>query len=91
MWPDRAAQSAGAGPHLSRGPSPALTGYGRRLTLVGTPAVPTVTDAVVEAMADDFERRFRTHSVDVFNPAGLWRVWANIGLGARAEDHAAGR
>jgi hypothetical protein len=39
--------------------------------LAGTPAVPTVTDAVVEAMADDFERRFRTHSVDVFNPAGL--------------------
>ncbi len=49
--------------------------------LAGTPAVPTVTDAVVEAMADDFERRFRTHSVDVFNPAGLRRVWTDIGLG----------
>jgi len=28
--------------------------------LAGTPAVPTVTAAVVEAMADDVERRFRT-------------------------------
>jgi DNA invertase Pin-like site-specific DNA recombinase len=49
--------------------------------LAGTPAVPTVTDAVVEAMADDFERRFRTQLVDVFNPAGLRRVWTDIGLG----------
>ena len=49
--------------------------------LAGTPAVPTITDAVVKAMADDFERRFRTQLVDVFNPAGLRRVWADIGLG----------
>ena len=49
--------------------------------LAGTPAVPTITDAAVEAMADDFERRFRTQLVDVFNPAGLRRVWTDIGLG----------
>jgi len=49
--------------------------------LAGTPAVPTVTDAVVEAMADDFERRFRSQLVDVFSPAGLRRVWTDIGLG----------
>jgi DNA invertase Pin-like site-specific DNA recombinase len=49
--------------------------------LAGTPAVPTITDAVVDAMADDFERRFRTQLVDVFNPAGLRRVWTDIGLG----------
>jgi DNA invertase Pin-like site-specific DNA recombinase len=49
--------------------------------LVGTPAAPAITDAVVEAMADDFERRFRAQTVDVFDPAGLRRVWADIGLG----------
>lgn len=49
--------------------------------LAGTPAVPTITDAAVEAMADDFERRFRTQLVDVFSPAGLRRVWTDIGLG----------
>jgi DNA invertase Pin-like site-specific DNA recombinase len=49
--------------------------------LAGTPAVPTITDAVVDAMADDFERRFRTQLVDVFSPAGLRRVWTDIGLG----------
>ncbi len=49
--------------------------------LAGTPAVPAVTDATVEAMADDFERRFRTQSIDVFSPAGLRRVWTDIGLG----------
>jgi DNA invertase Pin-like site-specific DNA recombinase len=49
--------------------------------LAGTPAVPTVTDAVVEAMADDFERRFRTQLIDVFSPAGLRRLWDAIGLG----------
>jgi hypothetical protein len=38
-------------------------------------------DAVVEAMADDFERRFRTQLFDVFNLAGLRRVWTDIGLG----------
>jgi hypothetical protein len=49
--------------------------------LAGTSAVPTITDAVVEAMADEFERRFRNQLFDVFNPAGLRRVWTNIGLG----------
>ena len=49
--------------------------------LAGTPAVPTVTDAAVEGMADDFERRFRAQSIDVFNSAGLRRVWDAIGLG----------
>ena len=49
--------------------------------LAGTPAVPTITVAVVEAMADDFERRFRTQSMDIFDPAGLRRVWDAIGLG----------
>ncbi len=43
--------------------------------MVGTPAAPDITDAVVEAMADDFERRFRSLAVDVFDPAGLRRVW----------------
>ncbi len=43
--------------------------------------MPTITDAVVDAMADDFERRFRTQLVDVFSPAGLRRVWTDIGLG----------
>jgi hypothetical protein len=32
-------------------------------------------------MADDFERRFRTQSIEVFDPAGLRRVWKDIGLG----------
>ena len=49
--------------------------------LAGTPAVPAIKDAVVEAMADDFERRFRSQAVDVFDPAGLRRVWIDIGLG----------
>jgi DNA invertase Pin-like site-specific DNA recombinase len=49
--------------------------------LAGTPAVPIITDAVVEAMADDFARRFRTQLVDVFNPVGLRRIWMDIGLG----------
>ena len=49
--------------------------------LAGTSAVPTIADAVVEAMADDFERRFRTQLFDVFNLAGLRRVWTDIGLG----------
>jgi hypothetical protein len=49
--------------------------------LAGTPAVPTITDAVVEAMANDFERRFRTQLIDFFSPAGLRRVWTDIGLG----------
>ena len=49
--------------------------------LAGTSAVPTIMDAVVEAMADDFERRFRTQLFDVFNLAGLRRVWTDIGLG----------
>ena len=43
--------------------------------------MPTITDAVVEALADDFERRFRTQLVDVFSPAGLRRIWTDIGLG----------
>jgi site-specific DNA recombinase len=49
--------------------------------LAGTSAVPAITEAVVEAMADDFEHRFRSLAVDVFDPAGLRRVWADIGLG----------
>mgnify|MGYP003339629987 CR=1 FL=1 len=49
--------------------------------LAGSPAVPTISDAVVEAMANDFERRFRAQTVDVFDPVGLRRVWADIGLG----------
>ena len=49
--------------------------------LAGTPAVPTITDAVVEAMANDFERRFRTQLIDFYSPAGLRRVWTDIGLG----------
>ncbi len=49
--------------------------------LAGTSAVPQVTDAAVEAMADDFERRFRNQSIDVFSPAGLRRPWTAIGLG----------
>lgn len=43
--------------------------------------MPIVTDAVVEAVADVFERRFRTQSMDIFDPAGLRRVWDAIGLG----------
>jgi hypothetical protein len=49
--------------------------------LAGTSAVPAITDAVVEAMADDFERRFRSQAADIFDPAGLRRVWTDIGLG----------
>ena len=49
--------------------------------LAGTPAVPTVTDAAVEGMADDFELRFRTQSVDVFTSAGIRRIWTDVGLG----------
>ncbi|MBM3954766.1 MAG: recombinase family protein [Planctomycetes bacterium] len=48
--------------------------------LVGTQAVPAVSAATIEAMADDFIRRFRGDLTEVFEPAGTPRAWASLGV-----------
>jgi len=48
--------------------------------LVGTAAVPAAIDTTVEAMAADFERRFRAQIVDVFRPGSIRPVWLHLGL-----------
>jgi site-specific DNA recombinase len=48
--------------------------------LVGTAAVPAADAATIAAMADDFERRFRTQAADIFQPGSAPRVWTDIGL-----------
>lgn len=47
--------------------------------LVGTRAVPTVTEATIDAMVAAFERRFRTQSIDLFDPAGVPARWRSLG------------
>jgi site-specific DNA recombinase len=47
--------------------------------LLGTRAVPEVTEATIDAMAAAFERRFRTQSVDLFEPAGVPARWRSLG------------
>ncbi|NDC53759.1 MAG: hypothetical protein EBZ74_05580 [Planctomycetia bacterium] len=49
--------------------------------LAGTAAVPEPTDAVLEAMADAFERRFRRQTIDRFQTTGLPKVWDALGIG----------
>ncbi len=48
--------------------------------LVGTAAVPTADPATIAAMADDFERRFRTQVADIFQPGAVPCIWADLGL-----------
>jgi DNA invertase Pin-like site-specific DNA recombinase len=48
--------------------------------LVGTAAVPAADAATIAAMADDFEQRFRTQSVDNFNHGAMPRIWTALGL-----------
>lgn len=47
--------------------------------LVGTRAVPKVTEATIDAMAAAIERRFRTKSIDLFDPAGVPARWRSLG------------
>ena len=49
--------------------------------LAGTAAVPDLENTVVEVMADDFERRFRSLVADVFDHASVRAEGAAIGLG----------
>jgi hypothetical protein len=39
--------------------------------LSGTAAVPAADAATIAAMADDFERRFRTQAADIFQPGAV--------------------
>ena len=48
--------------------------------LVGTAALPAADAATIAAMADDFERRFRRQSADIFQPGAVPRVWIDLGL-----------
>jgi DNA invertase Pin-like site-specific DNA recombinase len=48
--------------------------------LVGTAAVPAVDAATIAAMADDFEQRFRTQSVENFSPGDMPCIWTALGL-----------
>jgi site-specific DNA recombinase len=47
--------------------------------LVGTAAVPAISEAKLTAMAEGFERRFRQQAIDVFQPARLRKVWVAFG------------
>ena len=47
--------------------------------LVGTPAVPVVAEPAIDTMAAAFERRFRTQSIDLFEPAGVPARWRSLG------------
>ena len=47
--------------------------------LVGTAAVPAISEATLTAMAEGFERRFRQQAIDVFQPAGVRKVWVAFG------------
>lgn len=47
--------------------------------LVGTRAVPKVTEATIDAKAPAFERRFRSLSIDHFDPAGVPARWRSLG------------
>ena len=49
-------------------------------TLTGTAAVPAATDAVLAALADAFENRFRKQTIDIFPTTGLSKVWQTIGI-----------
>jgi len=48
--------------------------------LVGTPTVPVSTPAAVQAMADGFDRRFRSESCTSFSPGGGARPWGAVGI-----------
>jgi DNA invertase Pin-like site-specific DNA recombinase/transcription initiation factor TFIIIB Brf1 subunit/transcription initiation factor TFIIB len=48
--------------------------------LSGTPVVPAADATTIAAMADDFERRFRTQSADIFQPGAVPRIWTDLGL-----------
>jgi hypothetical protein len=48
--------------------------------LAGTPAVPVADAATIAAMADDFERRFRSQAAEAFRPAGTPRLWTDLGV-----------
>ncbi|MEX0670565.1 MAG: recombinase family protein [Pirellulales bacterium] len=48
--------------------------------LAGTTAVPVADDAAVATLADDFERRFRSQTVEAFRPGGTPRVWTDLGV-----------
>ena len=47
--------------------------------LVGTPALPKVTEATIDTMAAAFERRFRTQSIDFFDAGGVPARWRSLG------------
>ena len=51
--------------------------------LTGTAAVPAADAATITAMADDFERRFRSQVAEPFQPAGTPRPWTDLGLAYR--------
>lgn len=49
--------------------------------LLGTAVVPVPMQAVLEVMADGFERRFRKQSTDRFQAGPLPKVWNALGIG----------
>ncbi len=48
--------------------------------LAGTAAVPFAEPPTIAAMADDFERRFRQQSAEIFGPAGTPIVWIALAV-----------
>jgi len=49
--------------------------------LAGTTAVPAADAAMIAAMADDFERRFRQQQAEAFRPGGTPIIWLALAVG----------
>lgn len=47
--------------------------------LAGTRAVPEVSESTIDAMAAAFERRFRSQSIELVDPAGVYARWRSLG------------
>jgi len=47
--------------------------------LLGTAALPEVSESTIDAMAAAFERRFRSQSIELFDPAGVPARWRSLG------------
>ena len=56
--------------------------------LVGTVAVPEISEATLKTMAEGFERRFRQQAIDVFQPGRLRKIWLAFGTSKRASHPA---
>ena len=47
--------------------------------VVGTVAVPEISEATLKTMAESFERQFRQQAIDVFQPGRLRKIWLRQG------------